>query len=80
VNALESWVDELATALGVDPAEVDVTRLLDVARDAAHSVARPAAPLTTYLVGLATGLRGGGQAELETAAATAQRLAQQHAS
>ena len=28
---------------------------LDLARDAAHSVARPAAPLTTYLLGVAVG-------------------------
>ncbi|MDQ3457112.1 MAG: DUF6457 domain-containing protein [Actinomycetota bacterium] len=29
--------------------------ILDVARDAAHGVARPAAPLTTYLLGIAVG-------------------------
>jgi hypothetical protein len=28
---------------------------LDVARDVAHQVARPAAPLTTYLLGVAVG-------------------------
>lgn len=49
----------------------DVDRLLEVARDAAHSVARPAAPLTTYLLGLAVG-RG---ADPDRAAALVQRLA-----
>ena len=29
--------------------------LLDLARDAAHGVERPAAPLTTFLVGVAVG-------------------------
>lgn len=29
--------------------------ILDLARDAAHGVARPAAPLTAYLVGVAVG-------------------------
>jgi len=29
--------------------------VLDLARDVAHGVARPAAPLTTYLAGLAVG-------------------------
>jgi hypothetical protein len=29
--------------------------VLDLARDAAHQVARPAAPLTAYLLGVAVG-------------------------
>ncbi len=33
----------------------DVNLILDLARDAAHSVARPAAPLTAYLLGIAAG-------------------------
>jgi hypothetical protein len=74
-SPLEAWTAELAAELGVDPGAVDVTLLLDVARDAAHNVARPAAPLTTFLVGLAAGLRGGDAACVRAAAATAQRLA-----
>jgi hypothetical protein len=74
-NPLDAWTAELAAELGVDPAAVDVTLLLDVARDAAHQVARPAAPVTTFLVGLAAGLRGGDADAVRTAAATAQRLA-----
>lgn len=74
-NPLDSWVAELAAELGVDPAAVDRDLLLDVARDAAHRVARPAAPLTTFLVGLAAGRNGGGGAAVREAAATAQRLA-----
>jgi hypothetical protein len=46
-DPLERWVDELATALGLDPGAVDRDLLLDLARDAAHGVARPAAPHTT---------------------------------
>jgi hypothetical protein len=74
-DPLSSWVAELAAALDVDPAAVDRKLVLDVARDAAHGVARPAAPLTTFLVGYAAGLRGGGTGAVEQAAATAQRLA-----
>lgn len=55
--------------------QADVDRLLDLARDAAHSVARPAAPLTTYLLGVAVG-RG---ADPEEAAAALSRLALAHA-
>ena len=75
MSELDDWVTRLATELGVDPAAVDVTLLLDVARDAAHAVARPAAPLTTFLVGLAAGARGGSADDIRQAAETAQRLA-----
>jgi hypothetical protein len=77
-DELDDWVIELAAALGVDVGAVDRDLLLDVARDAAHSVARPAAPLTTFLVGLAAGQRGGGADAVREAAATAQRLAGEH--
>ena len=33
--------------------------VLDLAREAAHGVARPAAPLTTFLAGYALGAEGG---------------------
>lgn len=72
---LDAWIVELAGALGVDAGAVDRDLLLDVARDAAHGVARPAAPLTTFLVGLAAGQRGGSAEAVRDAATTAQRLA-----
>ena len=55
-NTLDGWLYELCDALGL-PRELAEQRnlLLDVARDAAHNVARPAAPLTTFLVGYAAG-------------------------
>jgi hypothetical protein len=77
-NPLTSWLAELAAELGVDSSLVDRDLLLDVARDAAHGIARPAAPLTTFLVGLAAGLNGGGVEAIEEAASTAQRLATAH--
>ena len=52
-----------------------VTSLLDLARDAAHGVARPAAPLTTFLVGLAAGQRGATAEAVRDAAEIARRLA-----
>jgi hypothetical protein len=74
-NPLDAWVVELSAALGVDADAVDTTVLLDVARDAAHGVARPAAPLTTFLVGLAAGQRGGSADAVREAAAVARHLA-----
>lgn len=74
-DVLADWVSELAAALGIDADVLDRELLLDVARDAAHGVARPAAPLTTFLVGYAAAARGGGPGAVAAAAATAQRLA-----
>jgi hypothetical protein len=74
-DPLDAWLHELAAALGLEATEVDQNLILDVARDAAHNVARPAAPITTFLVGLAAGLHGGSPDEVRAAAATAQRLA-----
>lgn len=48
---LDEWVAVVSAELGIG--QVDVTAVLDLARDVAHGVARPAAPLTCLLVGLA---------------------------
>lgn len=55
--ALAAWAAELADALGVSRDVVDVDALLALAGRAAHGVVRPAAPLTTFLVGYAAGQR-----------------------
>jgi hypothetical protein len=65
------WVAAVRTELGLDEA-IDMDLVLDLARDVAHGVARPAAPITTYLLGLAVG-RG---ADPRQAAATVAALAQ----
>ena len=67
---LEDWLKEAAAAVEVTPADAAVlsedavTLLLDLARDAAHGVARPAAPLATFVLGLAVGASGGDMAAL----------------
>ena len=72
---LQEWVDALAAELGVPADDVDVTALLDAARDAAHTVARPAAPLTTFLIAYAAALRGGGADTVRAVVDQAVRLA-----
>ena len=52
---LDEWLRELCEALDVPDLSEHRDLILDVARDAAHSIARPAAPLTTFLVGYAAG-------------------------
>jgi hypothetical protein len=75
-DVLAAWTTQLADALGL-PADFVLDRdvVLDLARDAAHGVARPAAPVTTFLVGYAAGLRGGSPDDVADAAAVATRLA-----
>jgi Domain of unknown function (DUF6457) len=73
----DRWVDELCAALGIED-DVDVDALLDLARDSAHHIERRAAPVTTFLVGLAAGRSAGSDPvgdALATAAAALQRSA-----
>lgn len=51
---LQDWIDAVRIDLGTT-GDLDVDVVLDVAKDVAHNVQRPAAPLTTYLLGLAVG-------------------------
>lgn len=71
---LDAWVHRVCAALGLDPAAVDRDLILDLARDAAHGVARPAAPLTTFLAGLAAGRDGADPDAIARAARTVTEL------
>ena len=62
MSTLEEWTKAVCTDLSLESTVVDVTTVLDMARDVAHGVDRPAAPLTAYLVGVAVG-RGAAPAE-----------------
>ncbi len=75
---LHDWIDELCDVLELDT-EVDEALILDLARDAAHSVEKPAAPVTTFLLGFAAAQRGGGQAAVEELAGRASALAEKWA-
>jgi hypothetical protein len=55
MNTLESWTEAVCAEFGIDPSDAATRTVLDVARDVAHQVARPAAPLTAYLLGIAVG-------------------------
>ncbi|MFE7767373.1 NTP transferase domain-containing protein [Streptomyces sp. NPDC057438] len=73
-HVLDEWISAVKDELGID-LDVDITELLDLARDAAHSVARPAAPLTTFLIGYAAARAGGGPEAVTEAARKASALA-----
>ena len=58
MTELSTWLDAVSEELGITEVELDnnsIHTLLDLARDSAHEVERLAAPLTTFLVGVAVG-------------------------
>ena len=77
---LTEWVTALAHELGVAEAPVDIDAILGLAGTAAHAVLRPAAPLTTYLLGYAAGRADDSRAAFETAAVGVRRLAAEQGS
>jgi len=55
MSTMDQWTATVCADLGLDPSSADLRAVLDLTRDVAHGVARPAAPLTAYLVGMAVG-------------------------
>ncbi|MEU1687367.1 DUF6457 domain-containing protein [Micromonospora sp. NPDC005707] len=55
MTVMDDWVTAACAELGLDPAEVPVPTVLDLAKDVAHQVLRPGAPVTAYLLGVAVG-------------------------
>jgi hypothetical protein len=75
VNVLDEFTRTVSQALGLDPSAVDRDLVLELTKDVAHTVARPAAPLAAFLVGLAAGKAGGGADDVRAAAAKVAALA-----
>jgi Domain of unknown function (DUF6457) len=76
---LKQWLTTLSAELETTDVTMDddaVRTVLDLARDSAHEVERVAAPLTTFLVGIAVGR---GAALSTTAARTTSLLLNQEA-
>jgi len=67
---LNTWINAVCAELNL-PADVNVDVILDVARVTAHSIERPAAPVSTFLLGM---LVAGGM-DVNEAAAKIQDLA-----
>jgi hypothetical protein len=73
MGTFEEWNSQALDELGLDPETLDRHLVLAVASDVARWVIRPAAPVTTYLMGVAVG-RG---ASAPDAAASLTALAEQ---
>ena len=55
MSTLDNWTEAAVAELGIDPPPGFARVVLDLARDAAHKVERPAAPVTAFLLGVAVG-------------------------
>jgi Domain of unknown function (DUF6457) len=75
VNVLDEFTRTVTQALGLDASSVDRDLVLELTKDVAHGVARPAAPLAAFLVGLAAGKAGGSADDVRAAAAKVAALA-----
>lgn len=73
---LRQWSEQLLVMFELEGTEVDVDAVLALAGQAAHSVVRPAAPLTTFIAGYAAGMAVGiGQTDSATAMRSALQAA-----
>ena len=70
-ETLEEWCRALLQAYELEDVQVDVNAILSLAGVAAHSVVRPAAPLTTFIAGFAAGLASGSGQSTDTASMSA---------
>ena len=70
-ETLEEWCRALLQAYKLEDVQIDVNAILSLAGVAAHSVVRPAAPLTTFIAGFAAGLASGSGKAPDTASMSA---------
>lgn len=72
--AMDRWLNDVCHELGVDRAVLDANTwsLLRLIKDVAHGPSRPGAPMTAFLVGLASGSARGAEGQSE---AVAERVA-----
>lgn len=74
-EALDAWAAALRDRFALAEADVPVAAVLDLTRDVANGVARPAAPLGAFVAGLAAGRAGDDPAEIRAALAAVADLA-----
>ena len=57
MELLDDWTSAVCDTLDLGPVtdQIDSGLVLEMARDIAHTLSRPAAPLSAYLLGLAVG-------------------------
>jgi hypothetical protein len=74
-EALDAWAEALRELFGLDADDIPIPLILDLARDVAVGVARPAAPLSAFVAGLAAGRAGGSPEQVRKAVSEISSLA-----
>ena len=74
-EALDAWADALRARFDLGPDDLPVSLILDLARDVANGVARPAAPFSAFAAGLVAGRAGGTPEQVRDAVAAMTELA-----
>jgi hypothetical protein len=74
-ETLDQWADALREHFDLAPEDVPVSLILDLAKDVANGVARPAAPFSAFVAGLVAGRRGGSPEDVRAAVADVVKLA-----
>ena len=74
-EALDAWAAALRERFGPAPEDLSIPLILDLARDVAVGVARPAAPFSAFVAGLVAGRAGGSPADTADAVAAISELA-----
>jgi hypothetical protein len=74
-EALDEWAAALRRRFELAEADVPIALILDLARDVANGVARPAAPFSAFVAGLIAGRAGGSRDDIAAAVAAVSELA-----
>lgn len=74
-EALDAWAAALRERFDLDESDVPIPLILDLARDVANGVARPAAPFSAFVAGLVAGRAGGSPDDVRAAVAAVTELA-----
>ncbi len=76
-EALDAWAAALRTRFGLSEQDLPISLILDLARDVAVGVARPAAPFSAYAAGLIAGRAGGAPEDVAAAVAVISEMAKE---
>ena len=74
-EALEAWATALRERFALAEEDLPIGLVLDLARDVANGVARPAAPFSAFAAGLVAGRAGGSPDDVRAAVAAVVDLA-----
>ncbi|BDZ37447.1 DUF6457 domain-containing protein [Microbacterium suwonense] len=74
-ETLDHWAGALREHFDLSADDVPIALILDLAKDVANGVARPAAPFSAFVAGLVAGRQGGSPDDIRSAVADVTKLA-----